>query len=61
MTKELIGLRPMDISEAAAHLGLDSQDIRKLANQGKLNGRKVGNKWQFYYYQVEACRRRLNV
>ena len=36
-----------DVASLAAYLHLDPQQVDRLANRGKLPGRKVGGKWRF--------------
>lgn len=42
------------LDELAQFLGRDRREIEKLANRGRLPGRKVGGEWQFH--QVEITR-----
>lgn len=40
------------IDELAARLGRDSRDVEKLANRGRIPGRKVGGVWQFHPTEI---------
>lgn len=40
------------LDELARHLGRDRRDIEKLANRGRLPGRKVGSNWVFHQTEV---------
>lgn len=40
-------------TEAAAILGVSRMRVNQLLNEGKLDGRKVGNAWQVYRRSVE--------
>lgn len=40
------------LDELARHLGRDRREIEKLANRGRLPGRKVGGAWQFYSTEI---------
>lgn len=40
-------------TEAADMLGVTRMRVNQLLNEGKLDGRKVGNAWQVYRYSVE--------
>jgi len=39
--------RNMSLEEFAAHVGMDARDVRKLADRGRLPGRKIGGQWRF--------------
>jgi excisionase family DNA binding protein len=40
-------------TEAAEILGVSRMRVNQLLNEGKLEGRKIGNAWQVYRYSVE--------
>ncbi len=40
------------IEELAARLGRDRRDVEKLANRGRIPGRKVGGVWQFHPTEI---------
>lgn len=40
------------LDELARHLGRDRREIEKLANRGRIPGRKVGGVWQFYSMEI---------
>ncbi len=40
------------LDELARHLGRDRREIEKLANRGRLPGRKVGSNWVFHQTEV---------
>jgi PTS system nitrogen regulatory IIA component len=40
------------LDELARHLGRDKREIEKLANRGRIPGRKVGGVWQFYSMDI---------
>lgn len=40
------------LSELARQLGRDSREILKLANRGRIPGRKVGQDWQFHTSEI---------
>jgi nitrogen PTS system EIIA component len=40
------------LDELARHLGRDRREIEKLANRGRVPGRKVGGVWQFYSMEI---------
>ncbi len=45
----------MSVEEAAEYLGFHPEHVRRLARQGKLNGRKIGGKaWRFRPEDLEA-------
>ena len=39
--------RNMSLEDFAKYLGMDARDVRRLADRGKLPGRKVGGQWRF--------------
>ena len=42
----------VSIEELAARLGRDRRDVEKLANRGRIPGRKVGGVWQFHPTEI---------
>jgi nitrogen PTS system EIIA component len=42
----------ISIEELAARLGRDRRDVEKLANRGRIPGRKVGGTWQFHPTEI---------
>src|ERR1700733_6219619 len=42
----------ISIEELATRLGRDRRDVEKLANRGRLPGRKVGGTWQFHPTEI---------
>ncbi len=42
----------ISIEELAARLGRDRRDVEKLANRGRIPGRKVGGVWQFHPTEI---------
>ena len=40
------------LDELARHLGRDRREIEKLANRGRLPGRKVSGEWQFHSMEI---------
>jgi PTS system nitrogen regulatory IIA component len=42
----------ISIEELAARLGRDRRDVEKLANRGRVPGRKVGGVWQFHPTEI---------
>lgn len=40
------------LDDLAQHLGRDRREIEKLANRGRLPGRKVGGSWQFHQSEI---------
>ena len=40
------------LDELARHLGRDRREIEKLANRGRIPGRKVSGEWQFYESEI---------
>ncbi len=40
------------LDELARHLGRDRREIEKLANRGRLPGRKVSGEWQFHQVEI---------
>lgn len=40
------------LDELARHLGRDRREIEKLANRGRIPGRKVGGDWQFHQAEI---------
>ena len=43
---------PYSLEELARHLGRDRREIEKLANRGRIPGRKVGGVWQFHPTEI---------
>ena len=43
---------PYSLDELARQLGRDRREIEKLANRGRLPGRKVGGEWQFHPTEI---------
>ena len=39
--------RNMSLEEFAAHVGMDAREVRKLADRGRLPGRKISGEWRF--------------
>lgn len=44
--------RNMSLDDFAKHVGLDSREVQKLADRGKLPGQKVGGEWRFNRVRV---------
>jgi len=45
----------LNISEAAEYLGFHPEHVRRMARQGKINGRKIGGKeWRFRPEDLDA-------
>jgi PTS system nitrogen regulatory IIA component len=40
------------LEELARHLGRDARELEKLANRGRIPGRKVGGDWQFHAAEI---------
>ncbi len=43
---------PYSLEELARQLGRDRREIEKLANRGRIPGRKVGGEWQFHPTEI---------
>ena len=43
---------PYSLEELARQLGRDRREIEKLANRGRIPGRKVGGEWQFHPMEI---------
>lgn len=41
-----------NLDELASQLGRDRREIEKLANRGRLPGRKIGGEWQFHQAEI---------
>ena len=44
--------RNMSLEEFAAHVGMDARKVRKLADRGRLPGRKISGEWRFNRVRV---------
>ena len=42
----------ISIEELATRIGRDRRDVEKLANRGRIPGRKVGGMWQFHPTEI---------
>ncbi len=47
-------LEDFDIMSLASHLHLTPEQVRKMADRGKLPGRRVGGKWKFSRAEIHA-------
>lgn len=47
--------RWLKLKEAAEHLEMGRSTLYKLANEGKIQARKVGREWRFDSVELDEC------